>query len=391
MQFTVMEDGLVSKAEPLLKNQVLVATAWYLSKGHLQVGDAVRSRKPLNACKPQNMDVSSGTVVDVDSDTDRNGFVLVKIAGIRNPLRVQESTLERVTSGFAMGDWVRLKEEHGRHSPVGIIHSIDREGGGVTVGFVGLGTLWMGSASELQIAKVYCVGQFVRLKANVVTPRFEWPRRLVFGDESNSFLADPAEVELVSFDTCPGVVEKYQHVEDFHWVVRPLVIALGVFTAAKLTISVGRKVSTKLRMGQRSGNGHYQDGSAGNNAAWFPPPVANILFKEGVPTATVRDDGEKLSLAKYGLWRREQKTHAARLQKQLKAQWEFEQLIEEQLNRFRANYNCDMVPTRLKDVAQSLMPKWALPHELAALPGLGIGGPLPFWTSFVAWCTPRQP
>ncbi|XP_021639673.1 uncharacterized protein LOC110634832 isoform X2 [Hevea brasiliensis] len=81
--------------------------------------------------------------------------------------------------------------------------------------------------------------------------------------------------------------------------------------------------------------------------------------------------GEKLSLAKYGLWRREQKTHAARLQKQLKAQWEFEQLIEEQLNRFRANYNCDMVPTRLKDVAQSLMPKWALPHELAALAWLG--------------------
>ncbi|KAJ9190015.1 hypothetical protein P3X46_001252 [Hevea brasiliensis] len=296
------------------KSSVGGYTAWYLSKGHLQVGDAVRSRKPLNACKPQNMDVSSGTVVDVDSDTDRNGFVLVKIAGIRNPLRVQESTLERVTSGFAMGDWVRMKEEHGRHSPVGILHSIDREGGGVTVGFVGLGTLWMGSASELQIAKVYCVGQFVRLRANVVTPRFEWPRkrggrwatgrisqilpngclfvgfpgRLVFGDESNSFLADPAEVELVSFDTCPGVVEKYQHVEDFHWVVRPLVIALGVFTAAKLTISVGRKVSTKLRMGQRSGNGHYQDGSAGNNAAWFPPPVANILFKEGVPTATVR-------------------------------------------------------------------------------------------------------
>lgn len=287
-------------------------TAWYLSKDHLQVGDTVRSRKPMNACKPQNVDVPNGTVVDVGSDADRNGFVLVKIAGIHNPLRVQESTLERVTSGFAAGDYVRLKEEHGRHSPVGIIHFVDREGGGVTVGFVGLETLWMGSSSELQMAKAYCVGQFVTLKANVAAPRFEWPRkrggrwatgrisqilpngclvvgfpgRLVFGDESNSFLADPAEVEQVSFDTCPGVVQKYQHVEDFHWAVRPLAIALGVFTAMKLTISVGRRVSTKLRKRQTSGNG--QDGSGGNDAAWLPPPFANILFKEAIPTATVR-------------------------------------------------------------------------------------------------------
>ncbi|XP_021636301.2 uncharacterized protein LOC110632394 isoform X1 [Hevea brasiliensis] len=81
--------------------------------------------------------------------------------------------------------------------------------------------------------------------------------------------------------------------------------------------------------------------------------------------------GGKLSLAKYGLWRQEQKTRAARLQKQLKARWEFEQLIEEQLNRFHPNYNRAMIPTRLKDVAQFLMPKWAPPNELAALAWLG--------------------
>ncbi|KAJ9179025.1 hypothetical protein P3X46_010854 [Hevea brasiliensis] len=52
---------------------------------------------------------------------------------------------------------------------------VDRDGGGVTVVFVWLETLWMESTSELQMAKVYCVGRFVRLKANVVTPRFEWP------------------------------------------------------------------------------------------------------------------------------------------------------------------------------------------------------------------------
>nr|AMM42822.1 LRR-RLK [Vernicia fordii] len=303
--------GLENRA-PAEKSSFGGYSAWYLSKDHLQVGDTVRSRKPLNACKPQNMDVPKGTVVGLDSDTDRNGFVLVKIAGMHNPLRVQKSTLERVTSGFAVGDWVRLKEKHSKHSPVGILHSVQRDGD-VAVGFVGLETLWMGSCSELQMAKAFCVGQFVRLKADVVTPRFEWPRkrggwatgrisqvfpngcldvgfpgRLVFGDESNSFLADPAEVELVSFDTCPGVVEKYQHIEDFHWAVRPLAIALGLFTSMKLTISVGRTVSTKLRKGRRSGDGHHQDGQAGGNAAWLPSPVANILFKEGVPTTTVR-------------------------------------------------------------------------------------------------------
>ncbi|XP_015573820.1 E3 ubiquitin-protein ligase KEG [Ricinus communis] len=288
-------------------------TAWYLSRDNLQLGDTVRSRKPLNACKPQTMDVPKGTLVGPDSNDDRNGFVLVKVAGLHNPLRVQESTLERVTFGFAEGDWVYLKEETSMHSPVGILHSVQRDGG-VAVGFVGLETLWMGTYSDLQMAKAYYVGQFVRLKANLVTARFKWPRkrgggwatgrisqvlsngclivsfpgRLVFGDESNTFLADPAEVEVVSFDTCPGVMEKYQHVEDFHWSVRPLAIALGLFTAMKLTLSVGRSISTKLRKGRKSGEGHSQDGQGGGNAAWLPPPVANILFKEGVPAATVR-------------------------------------------------------------------------------------------------------
>ncbi|KDP37068.1 hypothetical protein JCGZ_06124 [Jatropha curcas] len=282
-------------------------TSWYLSKDHLQVGDTVRPRKPLNSCKPQNMDVPIGIVVGLDGDTDRNRIVLVKISGLQNPLSVQESKLERVTSGFAVGDWVRLKNKQSKHSPVGILHSVQRDGY-MAAAFVGLKTLWMDSCSELQMAKAYCVGQFVRLKVNVANPRFDWPRkrggewstgrisqilpngclivgfpgRFVFGDESNSFLADPAEVELVSFDSCPGMVEKYYHLEDFHWAVRPLVIALGLFTAMKLTISIGRGASTKLRKGQRSG-----DGQGSGNTAWLHPPIANILFEEDAPTANI--------------------------------------------------------------------------------------------------------
>ena len=71
-------------------------------------------------------------------------------------------------------------------------------------------------------------------------------------------------MESVSFDTCPGIVEKYQHVEDFHWAVRPLAIVFGLFTAMKLTISVGRGVSARLKKGRPN----CQDGHAGRNSGW---------------------------------------------------------------------------------------------------------------------------
>ncbi|MCD7454415.1 hypothetical protein HAX54_024814 [Datura stramonium] len=117
------------------------------------------------------------------------------------------------------------------------------------------------------------LGQFVQLKSNVITPRFEWPQkreggwatgrisqilpngclvvrfpgRMVFGSEPNTFLADPAEVIQVSFDTCPGIIEKYQHLEDFHWSIRPLSIAFTLLTAAKLGVSVGKCINAKLK------------------------------------------------------------------------------------------------------------------------------------------------
>lgn len=291
-------------------------SAWYLLKDRLELGDIVRSRKPFNACKSQTMDIPKGKVVGLEDDNDRERFVLVKVSGVHNPLRVQVSTIERVTSGLAIGDWVRLKEENNKHSSVGILHSVQRDGS-TAVGFIGLESLWRGNSSELQKTEGYYVGQFVRLKANVLSPRFEWPRkngdawatgkisqvlpngclvasfpgRLVFGEESNIFLADPTEVEKVSFDTCPGVVQKYQHVEDFHWAVRPLAIAFSLFTAMKLGLFVGQNIGARLKKCPRNlkrRDGNSQNGQTGGNAGWLPPPVANILFKEGVPTTAAR-------------------------------------------------------------------------------------------------------
>ncbi|XP_075101400.1 protein KINASE OF THE OUTER CHLOROPLAST MEMBRANE 1 [Nicotiana tabacum] len=285
---------------------------WLVLKDQLQIGDTVRSRKPPNSCKPENMEVPGGTIVGMERDTERNGFVLVRVHGIHDPLRVHGSTLERVTFGLAAGDWVRLKTNGKKHSSVGILHSIDRDGS-IAVAFIGLEIFWKGNCSELQMAEAYCAGQFVRLKGDIFCPRFEWPRKrggdwatgrichvlpngclvvnfpgmLVFGDENSSFLADPAEVEIVSFDTCPGIVKKYQHLEDFHWAVRPLLVALGLFTAMKLGLFVGKKVRrSKVKKG-RNPVIHIegQQGDA-QNAAWLPPKVANIIFREGASVTT---------------------------------------------------------------------------------------------------------
>ncbi|PIN01498.1 MEKK [Handroanthus impetiginosus] len=75
---------------------------WFLSKDHLQVGDTVRSRKALSLA------VNEGVVVGLEKDTDRNGFALVQVPNLHNQLRVNIFALERVTSGFALGDWVHL-------------------------------------------------------------------------------------------------------------------------------------------------------------------------------------------------------------------------------------------------------------------------------------------
>ncbi|KAF5456745.1 hypothetical protein F2P56_026191 [Juglans regia] len=282
-------------------------TEWFLAKDHLQVGDMVRSRNAPNSRKPENMDVLEGTVVGLERDTDRDGFVLVRVHGVHDPLRVPVTTLERVTFGLAAGDWVRLKEEDKKHSPVGIIHSINRDGS-VAVGFIGMETLRKGSSSEFQMAESYHVGQFVRLKTNILSPRFEWPRKrsgtwatgriwrilpngclmvkfpgiLTFGDEWNTFLADPAEVEMVAFKKCPGMVRKYQHLEDFHWAVRPLLITIGLFTAMKLGIFVGKKMGrSKVKKHEASSiqtDSQYMDGQNASNSLWIPPKVANMLF-----------------------------------------------------------------------------------------------------------------
>ncbi|KAG6409503.1 hypothetical protein SASPL_127543 [Salvia splendens] len=149
-------------------------TEWFLAKDHLQVGDVVRSRK-ANTCSPKNMVVPEGSVVGLERDTDRDGYVLVRVHGVHDLLRVHVSTLERVTFGLAAGDWVRLKKEEKEHSPIGVLHSVNCDGS-VAVAFIGLETLAKGMYSQFEMAKPSCAGQFLKLKSSVFSPRFDWPR-----------------------------------------------------------------------------------------------------------------------------------------------------------------------------------------------------------------------
>jgi hypothetical protein len=281
-------------------------TNWLLYKDKLQVGDKVRSRKLNTSCSSETMEIPDGTVVGLEDDGACDSYVLVRVHGLYDPLKVRSSMVERVTYGFAAGDWVRLREEDKKHSQVGILHGIDRDGS-VIVGLIGMDTHWKGNYSDLQMAEAYCVGQFVRLKISIGSPRFEWQRKKGGGlatgrisqilpngclvvkfpgkfslGEVYSCLADPSEVEVVSFDKCDGIMKKYEHLEDFHWAVRPLFIAIGFFTALKMGMLAG-KVIVRPRS-RKVASISDQCGEPHNSAsvAWLPPPVANMFFGDDV-------------------------------------------------------------------------------------------------------------
>ncbi|KAH9317978.1 hypothetical protein KI387_019747 [Taxus chinensis] len=289
---------------------------WLFLKDRLQVGDYVRSRKVASLNKLEDMSIVEGTAVGMDSDM----YVLVRVHGLHDPLRIHASHLERVSLGFAAGDWVRLNtsslqisNSRQKQSSVGILHSVSRDGK-VEVAFLGLETLWTGHCSELQMAESFAIGQFVRIKVGTVSPRFEWPRKenawdtgriswifpngcllvkfpgRLFGNVPR--LADPAEVELVQFHTCVGIVEKYHHLEAVHWAVRPVIVTLGFLSVLKLgilVVSIGSKAvgSKKKHNDQQSLDVQAagQDPNNSGNVRWRPPSVANIFFKEGVTTA----------------------------------------------------------------------------------------------------------
>jgi hypothetical protein len=78
----------------------------WLWKNKLQVGGKVRSRKLEISCRPETMEMPNGTIVGVDDDEERDTYVLVRVYGLHNALKVRCSTVERVSYGLIVGDLV---------------------------------------------------------------------------------------------------------------------------------------------------------------------------------------------------------------------------------------------------------------------------------------------
>nr|XP_016513842.1 PREDICTED: uncharacterized protein LOC107830726 [Nicotiana tabacum] len=75
-------------------------------------------------------------------------------------------------------------------------------------------------------------------------------------------------------------------------------------------------------------------------------------------------------------------SRATTLKKQLVARWAVDRLIEEVISQFRWHNNRAIVPTKLKDMSQLIMPKskWTSPQELA----------IQFLSCFSPWLIPSH-
>ncbi|XP_010476616.1 PREDICTED: uncharacterized protein LOC104755846 [Camelina sativa] len=122
----------------------------------------------------------------------------------------------------------------------------------------------------------------------------------------------------------------------------------------------------------------FEESNNGEEVSWDDlerEAASNISSKRSQAGRSHQHDsfrkGDELSGDLYELWRQEQNSIAARLDKELKSRWELDELIEEQLSRYQSHYYNAMVSTSLKDVSNLVLPTWLPPHELAAVAWLG--------------------
>lgn len=241
-----------------------------LWKHFFQVGDLVQLRDPRGPkdfADRHDAIRTEGTIIAIDKNA---GTVLVKFSESQEPVHVSPTAIERVSLGFVVGDLVRLHEcwplsEPLAASPrtpslVGMVHGIEASGQ-LKVAFLGKEMLWICSPRELEHVKPFHVGQFVKVKKDVVSPRFQWPLRkdrcwdtgriswvapngglvVTFPGRLWNWVewwADPEEVEVVQIQDYDNLIDKYHHLEAMHWCVRPVVLALTSIIALKVGTAV---------------------------------------------------------------------------------------------------------------------------------------------------------
>lgn len=287
-----------------------------LWKDPFQVGDSVRLK--LSVGSPRfgwpGGNATEGMISEIDID---DAVSVIAFVGSQQTWRANPMQLERVSGGLVVNDWVRSRkstESNGSiPSRVGVVHYIDHLGK-LKVSFFGRETLWAGEAADFEKVVSLSVGQYVRLKQDVVAPRFKWPLgecgewdtgriahilpngglivdfpgRLFNG---KGWWADPEEIEVVRINEVEGLLKKYQHIEKMHWAVRPAVSLIGLLVAVRTGVVVvnlltrpflGKKqMATANDGGMKDGdfptdhpNKMRKEASSPLNTDWLPSQVA---------------------------------------------------------------------------------------------------------------------
>ncbi|KAG0556214.1 hypothetical protein KC19_11G035500 [Ceratodon purpureus] len=287
-----------------------------LWKDPFQVGDSVRLK--LSVSSPRfgwpGGNATEGTISEIGTD---DAVFVITFVGSQQTWRADPLQLERVTGGLVVNDWVRSRKSTESSGPipsrVGIVHEIDHLGK-LKVSFFGRETLWTGEAADFEKVVSLSVGQYVRLKQEVVAPRFKWPLgecgewdtgriahilpngglvvdfpgRLFNG---KGWWADPEEIEVVRINEIDGLLKKYQHIEKMHWAVRPAVSLIGLLVAVRTGVVVvnlvtrpfwGKKqAATANEGGVKNGelpSDHLskvrKEGPSSLNTVWLPSQVA---------------------------------------------------------------------------------------------------------------------
>ncbi|KAG8656629.1 E3 ubiquitin-protein ligase KEG isoform X2 [Manihot esculenta] len=121
---------------------------------------------------------SRGIITSVHAD----GEVRIAFYGLPALWRGDPADLE-IAQMFEVGEWVRLKEDAGNWksigpASIGVVQGIGYDGdewdGSTYVGFCGEQERWVGPTSHLERVEKLIVGQKVRVKLSVKQPRFGW-------------------------------------------------------------------------------------------------------------------------------------------------------------------------------------------------------------------------
>ncbi|KAF7119469.1 hypothetical protein RHSIM_Rhsim13G0208400 [Rhododendron simsii] len=122
--------------------------------------------------------ISRGVIVGINS----NGEVKISFFGLPGLWRGDPADLE-VEKIFEVGEWVKLKDHAGRWKSfgpgsIGVVQGLGYQGdewdGTILLGFCGESELWVGPTTDLERANRLLIGQKVQVKCSVEQPRFGW-------------------------------------------------------------------------------------------------------------------------------------------------------------------------------------------------------------------------